>query len=205
MPLLRSKICLLLCFLVTAFKQQATAQSTDNANSFIRINVVIDTVTDQPMGIAYRSGYRLVLDDFEADAEPGSDAVAMAYSGMDIRYNSMTRKGVTQVDVHITAVFDKSKSWCLAKSRTAWTLEHEQKHFDITALNTCLLREALLTYNYTRNYVQEIAALQQEYQQRTADMQDDYDAATNHGINHAAQEDWNARVPRMMQKISNCY
>lgn len=189
-------ICFLFCLLLA---HASVAQQK------IVANVHMETKTTNNNEITYRKGIMLKLSDFEGAEEPSADAVAMAYTGVSLRYNGSAKNGIITLDIKLLASFDKSRSWCLAKSRNEWTLAHEQRHFDITALNACSLLRELKSYTFTKNFEQELNALQAKYKKKNEDEQDIYDAETNHGINRAVQIDWNERITKAIDECSDCY
>lgn len=171
----------------------------------VTVSVAQTLPSRKPNEILYKHGLKLKLTDFKGSPEQGSDAVAMTYSGISLNYTSRTEKGQTQVSITVATLFDQSKSWCMLSARNERTLAHEQHHLDITAINACLLRTTLLQYHFTHNYVNEIADIYKEYREKAEKMQDDYDDATHNGINQAVQEEWNARVVKMLNNLESCY
>lgn len=169
-------------------------------------HVIMDTRMEQADQIAYRKGIRLNWEDFQGDADASnSDAVAMAYTGVSLRYEGSIRKGEVHLNIRILTHFSRRQSWVLSTSKNEWTLNHEQRHFDITALNACALYRELSTYNFTNRFDKEIRELQERYQRKNEEMQERYDLETNHGIRRKAQEEWNERIQHALEELAECY
>lgn len=174
------------------------------AQQIVTATVAMERSSDQPNEIVYRKNTRLRLSDFQGTPEVKTNEVALAYSGVTVRYSGSVKKGQIMLNIKLYAVFDRSKSWCLAKAKNDWTLAHEQRHFDITAINACRLYRALKDFSFTKNFEQEIKELQKKFQQLNEEEQDQYDKATNHGINKEAQEEWNQKIIKTLEDYSDC-
>ena len=175
------------------------------AQQIVTATVAMELSSDEPNEIVYRKNTRLSLSDFQGTPEVKTNEVALAYSGVTIRYSGSVKKGQIMLNIKLYAVFDRSKSWCLAKAKNDWTLAHEQRHFDITAINACRLYRALKEFSFSQNFEQEIKELQKKFQQLNEKEQDEYDEATHHGINKAAQEEWNQKIIKTLEEYSDCF
>ncbi|MDR3715290.1 MAG: hypothetical protein P4L51_20990 [Puia sp.] len=147
----------------------------------------------------------LSLDDFRGKPDSYLPAAAATYSGIDLKYDSETKYGQTRLSVTITSFFDRNRSWCRTASRNEATLQHEQHHFDITAVKACELAEAIRAGAFrSADYVKEIDRLYTAKQAETEKMQDQYDNETRHGQIAAEQEKWNTMVGNLLSQQS-CY
>lgn len=103
--------------------------------------------------------------------------------------------------VTCTISLNRTKMWARTSARTASLLQHEQGHFEITAL---LVRQmdrelsALLTQSYSGQSDLEnaVAAIRDPLAQVIADLQSTaaadgtYDVSTNHGLDAGNQAKW---------------
>lgn len=194
----------LLFFLIVScvlLRKDAVAQDRK-----IVAHVVMDTRAEQADQIAYKKGLRLKWNDFQGAEDPNnSDAVAMAYTGVSVRYDGSVSKGTVHLNIRVLTHFSRSQSWVLSGSKNDWTLNHEQRHFDITALNACALYRELSSYAFTDRFETEIRELQERYQRKNEEDQDRYDRETNHGIRHKAQDEWTERIQRALDESGACY
>lgn len=169
-------------------------------------HVTMDSKAEQPGQIVYKMGKRLSWRDFQGQVDrSNSDAVAMAYTGVAVRYDGSISKGEVHLNIRVLTYFNPLQSWVLPGSANDWTLNHEQRHFDITAINACALYRTLRSYTFTDRFEQEIRELQERYQRKNEADQDRYDRETNHGIRHKAQEEWSERIQKELNETSECY
>ncbi len=171
----------------------------------IKVNASMNENTQDSDIVSYSFKRPLVLNDFQGKPDDLSKAAAQTYSGMLIRYASQSRDSQVTVNVMVEANFDKTKSWCRPGSRTSKTLAHEQRHFDITAIKTCELLEAIKSYPFSVNdFQKELEKLQRQKQKELDQMQDQYDSETKHGLISAMQEKWDKMIQDQLQKLT-CY
>ena len=165
-------------------------QSTLNGPS-IRVDAEIKEDAGDIDRIAYSLLRPLVLDDFTGKPDDLSQAAAITYSGLDVKYNTETLYSQVKVMVTIVPFFDKTRSWCRGASRTKKTLLHEQQHFNITAIKACELITAIKNYPFTpAGYMKELEQLYRQKEKEIAQWQEQYDEETHHGLVPAAQEKW---------------
>jgi hypothetical protein len=186
-------------------KNQAayTIQKTKPA---INVEVSLEENAQDSDIVAYSSKRPLTLDDFQGKPDDLSRAAAISYTVLFIKYSSARDiSNLTIVDVYVIANFDKTRSWCLKNSRTQETLEHEQRHFDITAIKACELAKMIKEFQFSvDNYPRELEKLQKQKQKELGQMQDQYDSETRHGTIPAMQERWNKIIKDQLQNLT-CY
>lgn len=167
--------------------------------------IIMENKSDKGTEVVYRSGKQLSLSDFQAEVDLSMHAVAMAYSGVTLKYQAYSKKGELNLEIRLYPSFDKSKSWCLSKAKNEWTLAHEQRHFDITVINACALYRALQQKIFSKDFEKEIAEIQNKYRRINEEEQDQYDSETNHGINKVKQAEWNEYIIRRLAECKDCY
>lgn len=196
-----SKVLLFLLVFIGSSMSSVIAQSKK-----IIAQVQLDMHTEQPEQIAYRRGLKLSWSDFRGPADPNNaDAVAMAYTGVAVRYEGSIKKGEVHLHIRILTHFNRSQSWVLPTSKNEHTLNHEQRHFEITALNACALYREMSTFKFTDRFEQEIRELQERYQKKNEEDQDRYDRETDHGIRKKAQEEWSERIQSQLNDTEICF
>ncbi|MDR3679760.1 MAG: hypothetical protein P4L41_07330 [Flavipsychrobacter sp.] len=172
----------------------------------IKMTVEEGTTNGNDDLILYSTRRSLTLDDFKGlpdDQNPG--AVAVTYSGINVSYNSQIQDGRATVKVVVTPTFSISKSWCRTANRNAHTLNHEQKHFDLTGLKACELITAIKNYPFSpEHYEQELDALREKALKELDNEQNLYDRQTNHGTIPAEQARWTNDINKRVAE-QNCY
>jgi hypothetical protein len=174
-----------------------------NAGVLATVNFM--RVADDKDLILYNKERKLSLNDFKGEPDDMSKGSAATYSGIGMKYSHERTGRTVKLDVSLYVYFDKSKSWCKEVGKSAKTLNHEQLHFDITALNACRLAEKIKAYNFSiENYSAELEALLKEADKEGTQLQNDYDKESTHGIRQDIQQQWDEDI-RSKLADTNCY
>lgn len=176
-----------------------------SAEPTVAVNVYFSNLAANKNHIAYTKARKLYITDFEGRPDEQSPGAAATLSGIGMKYQSSTLRNKTTVDVTISVYFDKSRSWMKDHGKNSTILLHEQRHFDITAIKACQLKQKISNTDFSAdNYEQQLKALLNNAQQEGADMQNTYDMETEHGTIIDEQEKWNKKIEDMLQK-QDCY
>jgi hypothetical protein len=162
---------------------------------------IVDTIDDSDM-IVYSRHRPLKLEYFSGATDDLSLAAAVTHSGIQVRSTSEMRDGQLKVKINIIPYFDKRRSWCRKASRNSWTLSHEQRHFDITALKACDLLQKVQQFKFTSNFIKELDLLHKQNDLEWDQQQRQYDSETKHGQAASAQQKWNKSVKEELAKRS---
>ena len=186
----------------------------ENKNRFavsetVKVNVVVAKTTNNLNWIVYSTRRPLQIRDFAGPVQDTAEEKATTLSGNTFLFTVETQKGQLVVNVTITPYFDKSQSWFkkdgVEDNKNAALLAHEQAHFDITAVKTCELVDAIRKSSFTKdNYISILNQLQKQYDQERNEEQDLYDKETNHSIIVDAQQAWQKRIS-LKVKALDCY
>jgi len=170
----------------------------------LKVEVSLDQELENPDIISYSPNRPLTLEDFQGKPVETGTTVATTYSIVMLKYSSATTpNNIIYVDVYVLANFSKSKSWCRPHDRNAETLEHEQRHFDISAIKACELVDTLQKFPFSADkFPLELQRIQRVKQDELNHLQDQYDRETMHGNGAAVQEKWNSWVKEKLQSIS---
>lgn len=173
--------------------------------SSVKVSVEAGTATNNPDVITYDPKQPLTLDDFKGEPDDLSRGAAATSSGIQLYYATQMLDGKASLKVTVTPTFNKAKSWCRSNSRDARTLNHEQRHFDITALKACELMTLIKSYNFSAaHYEKELQDLQQKVLKEADEEQATYDKQTNHGTIATEQANWDKNISkRLMAQM--CY
>ncbi len=104
--------------------------------------VSIETTSPKDSFIFYKEGIRLKFSDFRAAMPQGTNNVAMTYSGISIAMNGVTKKDQLLLTIKLSTKYYPYKSWFDKNQLDSNVLQHEQRHFDISAINTLALCNA---------------------------------------------------------------
>lgn len=178
--------------------------SKTEGSAGVQVTVKIVPGNDRD-AIYYNKNRQLTLRDFQGTSDDMSKGAAATYSGIAMKY-SHERKGRTvKLDVQLNVYFDKQHSWCKENGKSAKTLNHEQLHFDITALNGCRLADKIRHYKFSiENYASELDNLLREADKKGSVLQNNYDRETTHGTKPSEQQSWDATI-RTDLANTDCY
>jgi hypothetical protein len=154
--------------------------------------------------IVYTRKRPLKYKDFSGTPDDLSIAAAVTYSGIHMQFYSQTELNHKTIKVVVTPYFMKD-SWWRATEFTGDILDHEQLHFDITAIIACELVNNIRSRTFTpENFMKELQALQKQAEKDRAQMQQMYDKATEHGVNRPKQEEWSQKIKAQVA-AARCY
>lgn len=166
-------------------------------------SVTVTVMTGMPEEkhlVAYDAGRPLQLSDFRGTPDEESPGDAATSSGIHVSYDIRSEYGSIAVHVTVTPVFDRNESWVKKEGRNRETLQHEQLHFDITAIKACRYIALVKAHHFSfDNYTAELDAVYKQVQQEWENMEDDYDNETSHGQLQQAQRVWELKIHNLLQ------
>jgi hypothetical protein len=173
----------------------------DSKRDQLKVNVTIKPSGTNPDEIIYNAERPLTIADFKGTPDALSKALAATYSGFVMQYEMQGDYTGNTANVELVPYFEIQKSWMKSGGKTAYVLQHEQLHFDITAIKTYELAAAIKSHNFTvANFKEEMAALQKQYSKEMELMQTQYDGETSHGIFKENQNLWQARIKNELKE-----
>ncbi len=149
--------------------------------------------------IPWTSSQPLEWTDFKGKAEKNSDFNAMTYSGIEFKWSSKSSGSDLTLTFNVSSYFDQEKSWVKKGKETAYLLNHEQLHFDITELHARHLKKRCSDFTFSKNYALEVDSIYKVVQKEKNDMQELYDLESNHSINKEGQIKWNNFVKQELK------
>jgi hypothetical protein len=185
-----------------ANKEQA--QAIMNGPSF-RLEVDIKEESGDSDHLAFSLHRPLTLDDFKGKPDDMSRGAAVTYSGVDAKFNAQSQYGQVTVVVTLTPFFDFTRSWCRTGSRNAKTLQHEQQHFNITAIVACEMANEIRNQPLTAdNYKEVMEKINRDKMKELEQREGQYDLETRHGLIAAIQQKWEQQIRDELSK-QTCY
>lgn len=155
--------------------------------------------------VLYQVNKPLSLNDFKGKPLYSTQAVALIYSGVYMQMQQHSFTDYTKVIVTISAYMDPNQSWMKKKGRNIRVLNHEQKHFDLTALAACQLKKKIDESTFTKDWKNELTQIyQEEVESKLQRLQNKYDQDTTHGSVQEAQDAYNQFIEGQISK-SECF
>ncbi len=142
--------------------------------------------------VYYQKARSLSFNDFLAKPPQNTRFQAAIFPSFGYDMQRELKGGLIQVQLILKVYMVRSASWAFPMIKSTYSLNHEQRHFDLVKLISERFKakllseklnpdnyEGLINFEYLESY-REMNRLQQKYDQET-----------NHGINKAKQEEWN--------------
>jgi len=175
-----------------------------SAESQVTINIQWKNISQLNTGdtIYYNSGRKLTWPDFKGTPNAASPAAAITESGFGYLLAMQSLNNRTSINITVYCYFSKNKSWVKKGMKTDYALLHEQHHFDITYINTCLFIQRLRDAKLTRaNYNSLSGKIYDECVLALNKMQDEYDGETSNGRKKEIQAEWNKKIDQQLAAL----
>jgi predicted secreted Zn-dependent protease len=139
--------------------------------------------------IEWSSDKRLSWADYLAKPITQSGAAAITSTTIGIEYHVRNNK----FSYSITCRFSKTRSW--GKYKTAYILQHEQGHFDITEIYARKLAKELKEYKFNSGkYQDDVTSIYKRLMDEKEDYQNKYDKETDFSRNKEKQAEWLEKI-----------
>ena len=105
-------------------------------------------------------------------------------------------------NLEIKVCLPKSACWVKSGSRDDYTLNHEQRHFDLAKIAAMhFIQKIKSEYLPVSNYDGPINMDYLDAYRQMDTLQTRYDKETTHGLDHFAQEKWNEKIDRELKEL----
>ena len=198
-PILRHVLEDGLAYLNTWMDQQASTNI--NLARSVRISFTDYREKKEGDSIYYSIKRPLTWDDFRA-AVPTSKFDAEAFPGLGYEERAGVAMGVINVQIAVKVYLPKSAGWVKSSSRTAYALNHEQRHFDIVKIVAEHFKKNLTAEHLpVGNFEGPINVQYLESLREMNRLQKEYDGETKHGSDQTAQQSWNERIDKELKEL----
>ncbi|OWP63738.1 hypothetical protein CDA63_07025 [Hymenobacter amundsenii] len=154
-----------------------------------------ETRQTEPDTLFYDPAYPLSWNDFTGPPRPRGRYAAAVFPGFAYQARPRVLNGTVELDVQLKIFVVRSSSWVAEGQRTAYNLNHEQRHFDLVRLVAERFRRKATPDSLTVRDYQSILGWQYLASFREMNhLQDQYDQETSGGTDTAAQARWNRRI-----------
>ncbi len=173
-------------------------------NSFAqKLNVVVNYVEPQSnldkQVIIYKPDQLLAWSDFQAKPNEASEAAAITNAGFGVKLAFKRIEQSAELLINVNCSFSRKDSWVKKNFKTAYILNHEQKHFDIAYIHTIVFINKLRKAQYTvSNYISVIEKIYNETALEMSKMQNDYDSQTSHSRIPEKQSAWDLKISNQL-------
>lgn len=160
-------------------------------------------VTSENETIVWSATKRLSWANFKGRPVQNSDAVAVTASGIAYEISTVNNGKQVYYDMKVFAYFSPQNSWYKPKYVNQNVLEHEQLHFDITALYAEIFKQRLKNMKFGNDTQKTKALIKELYHQTVEEMdsvQKLYDKQTEYSVNGSAQMAWRLKITSRLKK-----
>lgn len=171
------------------------APQNEKLASGLTITFTDDTRLTNDDTVHYNPSRPLRWSDFQAQPRRGSHYAAEVFTSFAYEGQSSVKNGIINVNLIVKAYMLKESSWGRADAKTAYALNHEQRHFDITRLIAERFKRKIPADSLTLEDYNSLIQYQfiESYREMNH-LQKQYDRETNHSTNVVAQELWNQKI-----------
>ncbi|GAB3830019.1 hypothetical protein GCM10028821_17630 [Hymenobacter jeollabukensis] len=178
-------------------------EATANAKLAQRLQVHPSNYPFQPDAdtLLYSPAHPLTYNDFLAVPRPRHGAVGAVFPSFAYTAQDEARNGVLHLHLQTKVFVVRTSSWLLPSAHDAYSLNHEQRHFDLVQLVAERFKRKVTPDSLTLDNYD--ARMQFQFLQSWREMnqlQEQYDAETGHGQHQAAQQRWNARIEAELRR-----
>ena len=152
--------------------------------------------------IYYAVNRPLTWADFKSNYKPRGTYAAEVMPSIGYDQHSSVNDGIVYVDIAIKTFLPKSTCWVNSFSKDDYTLNHEQRHFDIVKIVAEQYKRKILSANLTPDNYEAFINMEYFDAYRSMNkMQKAYDEQTRHGRDQGAQFSWNDRIDKELQSV----
>lgn len=152
--------------------------------------------------IYYDFSRKLTWADFQGKVPPSDPWGAMTASGFSFNSSLEDDDGNITILIGVYTFFTKHDSWKKPYVNSAYHLEHEQHHFDITRLGAEELVKEFSKAHFTRNnYHTLLNSIFNKVYEKNIAWQHQYDKETKNSLDQANQLEWNKKITAQIKTI----
>ncbi|MEO7768663.1 MAG: DUF922 domain-containing protein [Ferruginibacter sp.] len=184
-------------FLVAVIFLSSLALSAQKLN--VVVNYAGSEGTNNNNMINYQPEQLLGWEDFKGKPIEASDAAALTNAGFGVKLSFRSIENTAKLLIAVNCSFSKRESWVKSGNKTAYILNHEQKHFDLAFIHTLQFIKNLRNADFTTtNYAALIEKIYNHAAEELGTAQNQYDAETSHSRIPERQVEWDQKISRQL-------
>ncbi len=186
------------------FNTWINKQAGDDVRLARSVSVSFTDYSENPEGdtVYYAVNRPLTWADFKGNI-PNSRYAAEVTPTIGYSERAEVKNGVIRLNVGIKVCLPKSACWAKDGARgDAYTLNHEQRHFDLAKIAAMHLVQKIKAENLpVSNYYGLINFDYVDAYRQMDTLETRYDYETTHGLNRFAQGKWNEKIDRELKEL----
>jgi len=167
------------------------------------VKVKFSDYTEKPEGdtIYYSVSRPLTWDDFR-DKPRSTVFDAEIFAGVGYAEHIEIEEGIIKLEIAVKVHMPKSGSWVKSTALDDYSLNHEQRHFDIAKIVGEHFKQKIAAMQLPPdNYDGPIHVEYLETLRELTRMQNQYDNETHHGNDRQAQTQWNVKIDKELKEL----
>jgi hypothetical protein len=187
------------------FNDWIKANDINNAKLAYKVKIIFTDYKEEKEGdtIYYAANRPLTWQDFKGKVYSTSRYAGGVTPSIGYNQRAKVVNGVIQVYLDMKTILPKSTCWVLPSAKNSYTLNHEQRHFDIAKIIAEQYKQALLSQALTPDNYEAIINMQYLDSYRDMyEMQKRYDEETSHGTRELVQHKWDDKISKQLRKNS---
>ena|SRR6185312_5337325 len=173
----------------------------------ISVDVYIENKINKPQNdtVYYDFNRKLTWQDFQGIVPTGAKWGAMTASGFSFN-SEMEDDGDNHIviSIGVYTFFTKHDSWKKPDINSAYHLEHEQHHFDITRLFAQKFLDEIRNAHFTKgNYRKLLYSIFDKVYEESVAYQHQYDNETKNSMDVQKQKEWNEKISAEVNKLKS--
>jgi hypothetical protein len=176
------------------------ANFNKNLAKTVRLEIIEKKVKIDPDTVFYDQNRMLRWDDFRERPSKPSSFNAAIFTSIAIEGSPFMKEGGVIFPIEVKVYMLPESSWVKAQGKNEYSLNHEQKHFDLTRVVGNRLINKLKSLEVTpENYEAEVNEAFFDSYREMNKLQEIYDARTSHGLDKDAQSRWNEIIDQALK------
>ncbi|ASU35746.1 hypothetical protein [Mucilaginibacter xinganensis] len=167
----------------------------------VKVNFADYAETPEGDSIYYSVKRPLTWADFQSKV-PASNYEAEVFPTLGYDEHTEIINGIINLHIAVKTCLPKSASWVKAYSKNDYSLNHEQRHFDIAKIASEHFKQTIKGRHLTTaNYDGPINEEYLDAYREMTNLQKQYDEETVHGTHTLIQQQWNDRIDKELKVL----
>lgn len=149
--------------------------------------------------IEWSETQKLTWADFKGVPTKGASYVASTSSSVSFSYSFKTYNDELEYNYSVECHFYPQESWYKTAFASDYILKHEQTHFDISEIHARILRKRISEAHFSKNIKTEIESIYEVVEGQRREMQNRFDAETEHSKNKDQEFRWEAFILKQLK------
>ncbi|ERM81568.1 hypothetical protein P872_09790 [Rhodonellum psychrophilum GCM71 = DSM 17998] len=166
----------------------------------VRVEIIEKDRINHPDTVFYNANKPISFQDFRDRPNVASRFNATIFTSLSLEGASFVQEGTIILPLEVKVYMLPGSSWIKSGGQSEYTLNHEQRHFDVTKIVGNRLVEKLKYMDLNPDNYEGLVndAFLDAFREMNR-LQEIYDGQTRHGLDHGAQSRWNTILDQALE------